>query len=139
MRRLWRCTNCRDDSGKKNLEFVAVAGEHGKGVCPKCRAGSNPRTAERIVALIVIHFDPPSGVEGVGLGVNACTGEPRQTGQRASGVTDAVNCPKCRASTVFKLTAEDQAKHPGYDIPDEVPKPGPEPVPVPEPEESEVE
>jgi len=106
MATLYRCLNpkCADDpSGKLGHDFTADVP-----VCDKCGVdGRDPRFARVVHRLVVLHYDPPSPVEGIGLGHRAC--DPSKTSrassdgmQMATGDPESVNCAKCRETGVWK-------------------------------------
>lgn len=100
---MFRCHNqaCTTDKhGRLGFDFEAPVSAI---VCPKCGAGKTARTAQLIVKLAVVHFDPPTNIQGVGENVAACNPEKAiGSGMRGSGVHDAVTCKACRATQVFQ-------------------------------------
>lgn len=91
--KLWRCLQCK-------AEFEAA-----KPACAACGIdpAADPRDADLITELTLIHFDPPGKRPGRGAGHAACnsglkTGHPRC---QFSGEPTAVNCAKCKASEVY--------------------------------------
>jgi hypothetical protein len=101
---LYRCLNpkCADrPDGKPGHDFDAKL-DKGRPVpvCDKCGLdGRLPKFMRYIVKLVCIHFDPPSGLPGVGLNVCLCDG--RDVGKLkageagATGDPECVTCPKC--------------------------------------------
>lgn len=102
---MFRCYNqacATDKHGRLGFDFDAPLTAI---VCPKCGAGKTARTAQLIVKLATVHFDPPTGITGVGENFAACNPElPIGRKARGSGVHDAVTCAACRASDVFQST-----------------------------------
>ena len=99
----YRCHNpkCADDPhGRLGFNFEAPSDS--PVLCPKCGAGKTPRTANLIVKLAVIHFDPPSEHAGIGQGFCACNPEKLLPSVKATGVHDAVTCKACRATELFQ-------------------------------------
>jgi hypothetical protein len=100
---MYRCLNCKG-------EFQAD-----KPACAACEldATTNPRDAQYIVELAVIHYDPPTRIAGRGKNVAACDPKIR-VGLRAgagpgamlSGEKGAVTCPACKASEAFTADAD---------------------------------
>lgn len=88
----YRCLNCK-------AEFDAP-----RPACAPCGldATANPRDAQLLAELAVVHFDPPSKVEGRGLGRAACDPAVKYGGDRRfTGEPAAVTCPACKASQAF--------------------------------------
>ena len=90
---LFRCLNC-------HAEF-----ESARPACEACGVGADgdPRTADQIVKLETIHFDPPTAVAGRGKGVAACDAKLR-VGARGCGFTgepDVVNCAACKKTEAY--------------------------------------
>lgn len=88
-----RCNNCKGEFESPTL------------ACAKCGLdpAKNPRDAEWLVKLEVIHFDPPTNVAGRGKNHAAC--DPKLTlggNRRFTGEPVAVTCAKCKASDVYK-------------------------------------
>jgi hypothetical protein len=93
--RLWRCLNpaCAPDT-----DFAAAAG-----TCPKCGLTiGRGRAGHLIVPLVVVHYDPPSGIEGIGKNEPACQPGTPIYGLQATGAPDAVNCPACKATEAWQ-------------------------------------
>lgn len=100
---MFRCYNQKcstDKHGRLGFDFEAPVSAI---VCPKCGAGKTARTAQLIVKLACIHFDPPTDIYGIGENSIACNPE-KHVGRdaRASGAHDAVTCKACRATRVFQ-------------------------------------
>lgn len=77
-----------------------------KPACPNCNLDpeKDPRDADHLTQLALIHFDPPGKYPGRGLNVAACnpklrvgTGDHRFTGEKA-----AVTCFDCVETDVFQ-------------------------------------
>lgn len=96
---LFRCVSCVNPrTGLAGVEFDA-----GRPVCPTCSADGN-----LVVAMEVVHFDPPSGKPGRGLRRAACdeglkVGRPNTM---FSGEPGAVTCKTCKATPVWELNAD---------------------------------
>lgn len=90
---LYRCLNCR-------REF-----ELDKPACSHCGLdpAADPRDAQSLVELVVIHFDAPHrSVTGRGVGHAACDPKLKVgSGVVATGEKKAVNCRKCKASPAY--------------------------------------
>lgn len=114
--RLFRCVNpkCREGI-QHGHDFTA---EGPVATCPKCGVKSNdPKFGHIIVPLVVIHFNPPSGVvEGIGAGFAACEPTVPIAGLRATGVPSVVNCPKCIETEAYKKAFAVVSLHPDYDV-----------------------
>jgi hypothetical protein len=111
---MFRCFNskCVAKSPGRGFEFTSATG-----VCPSCGADArNPRLAHLVHKIEIIHYDPPSGFDHVGLGHNAC--DPTKFGPHACGAHAGVTCPKCRETDVFKQTFVEHTPF-DEDIPEE--------------------
>lgn len=112
--KLYRCHPC----GK--FEFTAD-----RPVCPQCGTdGDDPRIKARgfVIPLVILHFDPPSGLPGMGKNRPACdqTLYVGHNGVRATGEPSAVSCAACKLTEEFALALK--VRNPTYDLPE--PKPG---------------
>lgn len=97
---LYRCTHCTPPR----------TFEADRPVCEVCNLDpkKNPRHAGFIDALLIIHFDPPSNVRGIGLNAAACNPKKKvgqlgsgPTAERLTGEKAAVTCPACKATAAF--------------------------------------
>lgn len=102
----YRCYNpkCADKPGVPGHVFLVAPGAPVQ--CDRCGIkGDDPRFARFLTELVLVHFEPPSGVvDGVGAGYVACapTASMEKTAAvRRSGAVDAVTCPDCRETAVF--------------------------------------
>lgn len=112
--RFWRCYNtpCADKPGTPGHDFMAV-----DPVCDKCGIDRrDPRFTQIITPVVVVHYDPPSPVDGVGQRTLACTGKPI-AGFRATGDPEAVNCPACQASEAWQANYAKRQVDPAHDFP----------------------
>lgn len=126
---LFRCLNpkCADrDDGKPGHDFEAKL-EKGKPVpvCDKCGLdGRQPKFMRFIVQLVAIHFDPPTGLPGVGLNVCICDGRPLhklKAGQEgATGDPEGVTCPKCLAHPQFSFDVDPELMVPVWKVGTEI-------------------
>lgn len=103
----FRCqnANCSEDRhGRLIFDFEA-----NEPVCPKCGCDArDPRYADTVIQLEVIHFDPPDErLAGKGKNILACNPR-RRVGAtvRASGDPTVVNCPACKATDAYQKTVE---------------------------------
>lgn len=105
----FRCQNpacSTDHAGRLIFDFWAD-----KPVCPKC--GTDSKTMPHVVIeLSVVHFDPPSKVEGRGLRILACTKRGYGGGESVTGCPSAVNCRECIASPEWQKIAEERGIDP---------------------------
>ena len=116
--RLYRCTNgyCAGTPAAQQFEFTPTA-DCVDPACPKCGTkASDPKHGHIIVPLMRTHYDPPSHVQGQGMGHRACNpSKAIQVGDTVLPGTDmanpmhagtgyvlAVNCPECKASDVWR-------------------------------------
>jgi hypothetical protein len=86
---LYRCLHCK-------AEFDAP-----RPACAACGLdpAKDPRDASQFAEMAVVHFDPPSHVEGRGKGFAACDPKVRYGGDRRfTGEPAAVTCPACKTS-----------------------------------------
>ena len=99
---LFRCLNC-----KKEFEAIQPA-------CVDCGIDptTHPRHKDMVVPLVTIHFDPPSGVPGIGKGFAACNPKLRVgmpncgfSGEK-NGEKIIITCPKCLASELYANAGE---------------------------------
>jgi hypothetical protein len=93
MAKRYRCLNlkCADKTGIPGHEFVSD-----KPVCDRCGTDQNhPRFGRYIHTLKVIHFDPPSHIDGEGMGFLACDPKRALLNARATADPTVVNCPLC--------------------------------------------
>lgn len=103
---LFICFLCDNEKGMGGRKFEADAA-----VCPNCGAtAAHPRMKDKVVPLATVHFEPPSKWKGIGVGHLACLPDkkfpdPAAT-VTATGEPAHVNCPKCKATEVFKAWAE---------------------------------
>lgn len=102
MAKRYRCLNprCSDRPGIPGHEFVSDEGK-----CDKCGTRQDDtRTGRYIHTLKVLHYDPPSAVEGVGKGYIACDPQRDLAKQpaRYTGFAPEVNCPACRETEEWK-------------------------------------
>ena len=110
--KMFRCLACPDEAGKPH-EFTAE-----KPICPRCGLdGTQPRDAELILLLTVIHFDAPSRVPNRGVGYLACQPDtPLGRGHVATGLPAVVNCPACRETEAFTRHDAAVSFDPRHDI-----------------------
>jgi len=115
----YRCYGCVGEGGLRGRDFEADKPE-----CEKCgiTAASRKDLRDLVVELAVIHFDPPSKVEGVGEGKAAC--DPRVVthtpGRHFTMHAASATCPRCRAADAWKRAAAEQG---GREfVPDAVPE-----------------
>lgn len=101
----YRCQNeacSTDDHGRLIFDFWAE-----QPVCPKCGAdGREGKFRHIVIALSLVHFDPPSQVRGVGQRTKACDSLHYANGQVATGNPNSVTCPVCKATDVYQRVAE---------------------------------
>jgi ribosomal protein S27E len=121
---LWRCTriSCSEDAHGRNIYDF----DRPEPVCPKC--GSDMRKPRGgILKLEVIHYDPPGDlvIDQFRRGRNEAACSPgRPFKGFASGAPDAVTCPACKRTAVWREAAVEA----GVILPappDEEPVPGP--------------
>jgi hypothetical protein len=119
----YRCYACVDAKGRPGRDFEAA----GPPKCPACGADPalDPRHARVVQPVAVIHFDPPSGVPGLGVGLWACDKtKPVAGGGMATGDPLAVTCAACVRTPTFAQAMEGRGPadlHPDFaalDVPD---------------------
>lgn len=101
----FRCQNPKcstDPAGRSIFDFWAA-----KPVCPKCGT-DGAKCSHVVIALTVVHFDPPSNVEGRGLRIMACTRRPYGAGEAVTGHPEAVNCQACQATAEWQKHAAER-------------------------------
>lgn len=115
---LFRCLRPKCAEGKNGFEFQAE-----KAQCPKCGLRrEDPRMGQFLVPLHIVHFDPPDEPElGKGKNYRACDpGQPitvpmtrdgKHPASRDHGtaVPQAVTCPACKQTPVYKAALSAQA------------------------------
>ncbi len=119
----FRCYNCDNEHGNPGLDFL---GDEPK--CPQCGLdGTDKRYKHLFAALKVIHFDAPdpslvkgSGRITRGVGHAACNPEIKVGKVMASGEPNAVNCPACKDTEVWKLADKTSKLNPEDDFPVEL-------------------
>jgi hypothetical protein len=102
---LYRCQNqhcSTDPHGRLIFDFEAE-----EPVCPTCGTDARVPGPEVVVALKVVHFDPPSHVFGRGLGHPACRPEKSVRGVAATGDPGSVNCAACKATEAYRKAYRD--------------------------------
>lgn len=112
--KLYRCLN--EKHGPKGLEFTA---DPKTCRCECGRSWSDPEVAGvHLIELVVLHFDPPSGLPNRGKRHLACDPSIKvgSSDHRATGVASVVNCPACRESAAFKAAPADA--DPATDVPE---------------------
>lgn len=101
--RCWNASCATDKAGRLGFDFDAS-----EPVCPRCGADARqPRTANVVIELAVIHFEPPSPRDGIGIGETACKpGYARhRIARHATSDPRVVNCAECRKTEVFRTEA----------------------------------
>lgn len=104
--RLYRCINPK--CGPNGHEFTGES----PAKCPKCGiAEDDPKLGLAIRRLVLVHFDPPSPLPGIGMGYRACNHQrgiavgmpsPDKPGVHAgTGDPRSVTCPKCKESEEY--------------------------------------
>lgn len=99
----WKCYNCEaKGTNPGGFDFEAE-----KPVCPQCTAdGSTPRGRHAVLPRVVMHFDPPTAVVGVGENAIACRPTVNiignRNGIRATGEPSVVTCEACKATDAYK-------------------------------------
>lgn len=121
-KRLYRCRNpkCTENpAGTPGYEFWAAPGEKGLVSCPKCNiASTDPRLGRLITPLQIVHYEPPSEVDGIGAGHLACKrGETPLKGSVRSGEPSVVNCPYCKSTDAWKANATAATLSAEFDVP----------------------
>lgn len=119
-KRFWKCWRCQDENAPRpGYDFTAD-----DPVCPKCKTnGETTEGKDIVIARMVLHFEPPSDLPGVGSRIVACSGLPTPTTPvRCTGEPHQVNCPACRATEAWKQAKEKWDRDPAYEVP-EVPLP----------------
>lgn len=88
--KLWRCAN--DECDQTGHEFEAESNR-----CPHCKM-------LRCVELVAVHYlVPAEGPIKTGLGNRMVACSPKmKTLPQASGQREAVSCPRCKESDIFK-------------------------------------
>lgn len=117
--KLFRCYVCEGKPGMPGKDFAAEVP-----VCPDCKIdGRVPKYASYVVALKVIHFDPPDPVLGKlqgrlrrGLNHAACNPALPVGKCLASGDPAAVNCPACQQTDIYKSELHDASINPEDDF-----------------------
>lgn len=107
--RLWRCYNqkCSDSPHKPGHDFSADGPK-----CDRCGTdGTLPKFAHLIVPLKIVHFDPPSHVDDIGLGFIACQPTEPIGKYRATGDPGSVNCPACRVTEAWEKANKSMTFH----------------------------
>jgi hypothetical protein len=91
---LYRCENC------------ATVFEADRPSCKQCKIdpAKDARFARLFSKLLLIHFDPPTHVRGIGKGHLACMPAVGvgMGGHRATGEPAVVNCKACRATAAWQ-------------------------------------
>lgn len=99
----WKCYNCEargTHPGGHDFEAETA-------VCPLCKAdGTTPRGRHAVLPRVVLHFDPPTAVVGIGENAIACRPTVNivgnRNGIRATGEPAVVTCEACKATEAFK-------------------------------------
>lgn len=104
---LWRCYNCVHPT--KGIPGRDFSSESPVPVCPYCELKQDlPEARGLIVALAIIHFDPPHDIlKAKGKNHIACNPAKRVGISRKLWATadhGSVTCEKCMASEVFQKT-----------------------------------
>lgn len=103
----YRCYGCVSEGGLRGRDFDADRPE-----CDRCgiTAASRKDLRDLVVELAVIHFDPPSRVDGVGEGKAACDDRivTHSANRKFTGYAASVTCARCRAADAWKRAAADQ-------------------------------
>src|SRR5689334_1163052 len=113
--KLWKCYNpsCCDKPGVPGHDFAAELP-----VCDACGTDARvPRFANLIVRRVVIHFEPPSHVEGMGAGHLACQPKADPQKYRRTGSAIDVNCPVCVATDAWRQAEKVAQMSPDHDVP----------------------
>lgn len=118
MNRLYRCYGCTDQNQMPGKDFTCVADTV---VCP-CGV-TMAEAPEMVVALSIIHFDPPHDniklADRRGRGTLACQPNVKVGTNNCvvSGDPRAVNCPACRGTPEHKSAVVKWGSNPLFDIP----------------------
>lgn len=106
MIRPYRCLNCCEHPDK--FDFYADESA-GPVACPNCQLNMK-EFPDHVIALVLLHFDPPSKAKGRGLRRRACDPHKPSTLSNpddglihgATGHAPSVTCPDCRKTEVYR-------------------------------------
>ncbi len=111
----YRCYNpkCADKPDIPGHDFLAAAA-----ACDRCGIkAADPRFGRFLTELVLIHYEPPSGVvDGIGADHVACLPERPAGGLRRTGAPSAVTCPACRGTDAWKRDSTPAAVKPEDDL-----------------------
>lgn len=105
---LFRCNSCQPPR----------VFEADRPTCAECELdpAKDARHGRFFDQLLIIHYDPPTNVKGIGQNVAACNPKVKvgrqgrhTTADRFTGDKSAVTCPRCKATEVYTGVSPDPA------------------------------